>query len=384
MKRKIIMYGCLMLMVSLWAKPKDIAIKEYDWGFEIQNITTQKIKICNNNFFIRGSTPIDIMVYYKCLAKGDSYTEESLWDEYYNQKLPYVLFKSGKPEEIQVNLKQKMKEYEKIIIIPDYSFSFIRAFCDNNDLHLTITSDKDSNKTQFCLKLEEIQNEFHEKLEKEKLALEEQERLAKEKRINDFKKNGGEGYDNLLWGTTLEEFLNIYSQEAEIQKTKYEPVITMYRRKLSEDEYMDYFFYNDKLYSGRTTFYNLNDEAKAGAIGTRLTELYGKTSKQNLPDNPETKIANVWGNKIVYLEYSSDFWWNKTPTFTVHYNITSISAKYREDAASVAVFITSSPNTGTLWCSNEKIEKEVEKYKKEYEKKQEQEELKKEKDKLNF
>ena len=161
------------------------------------------------------------------------------------------------------------------------------------------------------------------------------------------KKQGG--YDIIPWGTTFEEFRDLYF---DAKKEENEGSLVVYSRKGTvQDSEMFYKFFEDKLVCGVTVFSDISDQ-KSTDIATGLKQLYGEPSVSK--DLSKHKTESVYGTKISYEDTHLLLIWNKSPTFKIQVDLT---AKQLDDGYGID-FMTKAmlnePTKITVTYSNEK------------------------------
>lgn len=209
-----------------------------------------------------------------------------------------------------------------------------------------------------------------------------------EKRKELFNKNGGEGYDYFVWGTSVDDVLSVYPDLQEVKSDNpNEPaeLVRKFGRQNDTNEIMCYIFFNNKLCRGITIFRKLN-ESKLIAISTRLKELYGPATEKTEDPTQELITVNLAGKNFSYYEINADAYWKLSETFEIHLNNCAVQPKNKnyEDALTISMFITDSPVTATVDYYNKKMLDEAKKSIEEYNKKKEKDKIEEEKSKLSF
>ena len=173
---------------------------------------------------------------------------------------------------------------------------------------------------------------------------------------NQFTKSGNEGYDNIPWGTTLNDFIYLNLGTKNIEN---EGSVLRYTRKGSANNVdMTYKFYEEKLVGG-VTIYQLkaDDETTGDDINHRLEELYGKPN--DVKESSEHHVENILGTRIAYTEEHLKATWNKSPTFKILLDIRVLYGDTKKDTLNLCMWITTNLHTFTISYDNPSLSAQI-------------------------
>lgn len=83
-----------------------------------------------------------------------------------------------------------------------------------------------------------------------------------------------EGYDGLAWGSSIQELKDKYPEVIETTDAEDRKYNKRFFKTTSDEYYRLFFYYNEKLYIGRTIYENV-DEAFIISLVTKVVEKYG-------------------------------------------------------------------------------------------------------------
>lgn len=356
-----------ILTLPLFSKEIPLKVTETEWGFEISNINEKGKVICKDNFILNDMGAILLIILKK---PTDTFNIDNLIE----QESEHKLFKQGdtlrnliltingnsfdKANEEQTT---NMSDYESVIIVPYFmQITNYKAVCNRNDLNFIVLQINPRQKT----KLEELVEQ--KKLKKNKA--ENQKKEEKQAQLKElYIKANKEGYDNMPWGTTIDDFKLAYPDAEKIKDEdsfeRYEIERTSGAKNYSPFERlngakMNYYFYDGKLVMGKTFYYIFDGEQNATIIN-RLKELYGNpTSAKDLSKKDFWKYN---GYLIPYTYTDIRAIWEKSQNFKIE---SATIGQFADDIPGIDSDIKqliTIPFGNTITYTNEKLVKEIQK-----------------------
>lgn len=252
----------------------------------------------------------------------------------------------------EIDLKKILTDQEKERIREAKQYDAFKAN------YIIYVQTKKNNPMLKDIKVIRVENiPTYEELEAEENRLE-AERIAEEKRKSEERaatliKVGG--YDNLPWGTTIEEFLQLVPIA---EKLEDEGCLVKYSRKGStENSELIYKFFEEKLVGGETKFEPSPKDGLGDAINRRLVELYGKP-------NDTQKTQKHYVKKFLlltasYTEHHIKPVWNKSPTFRISLDICLLEGDTKKDQINILMFVSGSLETFTVYYDNPSMSSKI-------------------------
>lgn len=384
MKKRIIVLVLVIFSFSLWGKSKTPIVTEHTWGLEISNIDSDGNPICENSFYITNKTKQKFTINYKYLTRDDTYTDDSLFEEYFNNTL-----NNRKIQFSDVTLVVDMKNCTKVLIVftDDTEIVSYKANIKKGNLCLEVLEIKPNFALYFKerVRQEKIarENAEKERIEAEKIAEQEKIKQKQEERKRIYEESGYEGYDSMPWGTILKEVSEQYPT-AKIENVD-NNIKTLSRKGSKSNVTLTYYFYNDQLYKGETIYIN-TDQDTLDALQKKLEQLYGsKYEKKDINEKGKTTFS--YYQKQLRYEYGLyneyELWkhigwseiWKKSTTFKLEFKlINTYTADYEYQD------YRCTENSLSLIYENPKVISELESV----QKKQKEEEMKKKMDNLDL
>ncbi len=358
------------------AKEKPLDVTKTDWGLEVSNVNAKGKIICKDGIIFKNTTNIDNDIYILInvddinsdIPKINQAIRENLnipifYKESSGRYMPHNIFQNKKneknswvasfidlsPMELEMlrnnplvtstnPLSIKDKNINKFYVYTNGEITNYKAYSDGSYFHLEILGHISS---------------------AEKKA--EAERLAAEKKASMKAKTENDGgYNDMPWGTSVDDFL---SARPDAKKIEDEGVVERYARKGSSGSEMTYKFYNGELVGG-VTVYNLNGddaETKGNDINQRMKELYEKWTDVKETSEHKNVTINFLGSthKIAYTEKHLKTTWNKSSSFKILLDVRALIGDTKNDTYNICMYITTNLLTYTINYENPSMAKEI-------------------------
>lgn len=363
MKKLFCLILILMVSFGAFAKEKSLQVTETEWGFEVSNINSKGKIICKG--YLDCELTEDVFV---ILRKKDSkfnleaFAEEIVNNEHksnvfvLNEKGFSELERNEKTEsgadtglvllDIAIAISEATEKEgfylgdscESLLVLAQKGkISQVEAYQNGRNMQLAISDLQKADPTQLEVLVTE------KKAEKNKLSSNKNNSVnpaadekAKLKEL--WEKAGREGYDNMPWGTTIDQLMLIHP---EVKKIKYDGVEERFSRQGSQNNVeLTYRFYKGKLVGG-ITVYKLDypkDEETVDAINHRMIELYGNPT--DVKESSEHHVEQNTGVRIAYTEYHGKVTWNKSSKFKILFDFCALDGDTVNDNLNIALFIT--------------------------------------------